>query len=1075
MVHRSLRLCGSLFVVCFIALPALAAPAGGDARSDHPLRGLAWRNIGPANMSGRVADVEGIAGDPRVVYVGAASGGVWKSTDGGITFAPIFDDQPIASIGDIAVAPSNPSVIYVGSGEENVRNSVSFGNGVYRSTDGGESWQHIGLEDTQTIGHIVVDPGDENRAFVAAIGPIYGARKARGVFRTEDGGASWQQVLYLDEDHGAADIDIDPSNPNILFATLWKFRRQPWTFESGSELGGVWRSRDGGDSWQKLDSGLPKLLGRVAVKVAPSDPRVVYVIAESNEGILFRSDDRGETFRKVSGDVQLVSRGFYYTDLRVDPNNADVVYAIASRLFRSIDGGKTFERMARPVHIDFHSLWIDPDDSGRLWVGEDGGVAVSHDGGGSWAVPRTLPIAQLYQVFVGNEEPFYTVGGGLQDNGTWFGPSRSREPAGLTVHDFRMMSFGDAYFAIQHPEKHHLYLSESQGGNLMRTDLRTRAQQVVSPQAARNDGGPASELEYRFNWNAPIIASPFDPDSVYFCGNVVFRSHDFGTTWEVISPDLTTNDPAKQGTAGGPVWPENTTAEYHTTIISFAESPVEKGVLWAGTDDGNLQLSRDDGASWSLLAVPGVAASSPVSHIEPSAARAGRAYVAFDRHMFDDFAPHLYRTEDYGATWARITEGLPETGWLWVVREDSRNHDLLYAGTELGLWASWNRGGSWQELKLGNLPTVAVHDIAFHEGENDIVLGTHGRGIWILDDATPIQQYADSEGKAAHLFAVMPALQFPVLFTRYGLGDDVWKAPNPPYGALITYALAAPPEADAAAGAVKAAGEEQPAEAGEAPAAEPAIRLEILDAGGRVIRELDELASEPGLHRIAWDLRRDPPAARSDEPDAAAEFFGPTGGPMVLPGFYTARLTARGVMLETAIEVRIDPLLAASADDLVAQEQATMRLAALVDASNRALRALDRVGEQLAARRDSHRKMRPEDLRDADDPAIAVMTALEAALVAELAIWERDDELPFWSQGPKLSGRLGRFLREIDAAFARPTSAQVAYVEQLGGETEAALAGLRTFLGEMLPAVNSDLAEHAIPAIAVPAAVSVVE
>lgn len=1060
-----------LAFVCASVMFATLVQAEAD--SGHPLDGLSWRNIGPANMSGRVADVEGVPGDPRTVYVGSASGGIWKSTDGGVTFAPIFDDQPVASIGDLALAPSNPSVIYVGTGEENVRNSVSFGNGVYRSTDAGETFTHIGLEDTQTISHIVVDPRDENRAFVAAIGPIFGPRDARGVFRTTDGGGSWRKVLYLDEDHGAADLDIDPTNPNILFATLWKFRRQPWTFVSGSEEGGVWRSRDGGDTWKKLENGLPKLMGRVAVKIAPSDPNVVYVIAESNDGILFRSDDRGESFRKVSDDVRLVSRGFYYTDLRVDPNNANVVYAIASRLFRSVDGGKTFERIARPVHIDFHSLWVDPEDSDRIWVGEDGGVATTVDGGGSWHVPRTLPLGQYYQVFVGHEESFYTVGGGLQDNGTWFGPSRTREPAGITVHDFRMMSFGDAYFTLQHPEKPYLYLSESQGGNILRTDVRTRQQQVVSPQPARNDGGPVSGLEYRFNWNAPIVASPYDSETVYFCGNVVFKSRDFGSSWETISPDLTTDDAEKQGTAGGPVWPENTTAEYHTTIISFAVSPVEQGVLWVGTDDGNLQLSRDEGGTWSKLTVPGVPAFSPVSHVEASTVDAGQAYVAFDRHMFDDLAPHIYRTDDYGATWRRIVDGLPEQGWVWVVREDPVNPDLLYAGTEVGLWASWDRGDHWRKLHLENLPTVSIHDIVFHGGENDIILGTHGRAIWILDDATPIQRFRDTEDKTAHLFPVQPAISFPMRFTRYGLGDDVWKAPNPPYGALISYFLAPGPE-DEDGPAESSTDDETTDEDGSGgddsaeEAEQETVELAIVDASGTVIRELDDLPSDPGVHRVAWDLRRDPPTPRNADPDEAAEFFGPSGGPTVVPGRYTARLTARGETHETAIEVRIDPQLDADAEDLETQASAAGKLASLVESSNLALRALDRVREQLDSRRDVHRRMREDDLEDDDDPVVEAMKGLEESLDAEFEVWERDDGKPFWSQGPKLGGRLGRFYREIDGAFARPSGAQIDFLRQLTTETEAALDRLETFLTETLPDANRTLAEHGIPEIAVP-------
>lgn len=1046
-------------------------PVRADDSEASPLGRLTWRNVGPVNMGGRVSDVEGIPGDPRIVYVGAASGGVWKSTDGGVTFEPIFDDQPVASIGDIALAPSNPEVVYVGTGEDNVRNSVSYGNGVYRSNDGGETWHHVGLEDTQTIGRVAVHPTDPDTVFVAAIGPIYGPSAARGVFRSRDGGGSWERVLSLDDDHGAADVEIDPSNPNIMFATLWKFRRQPWTFTSGSDDGGVWRSRDGGSTWEKLETGLPKTMGRVAVKVAPSNPRVVYVIAESNDGILFRSDDRGDTFERINDDVDLVSRGFYYTDLRVDPTDENRVFAIASRLFRSRDGGRSFERIARSVHIDFHGLWIDPENPRRIWTGEDGGVAVSHDGGDAWLVPRNLPIGQFYQVFYGMESPFYTVGGGLQDNGTWHGPSRTREPAGILPDDWRMMSFGDAYFVVQHPEQHHVFISESQAGGILRTDVHTRQQTDISPQPRRNDGGPAGELEYRFNWNSPIVASPHDPMTVYFCGNVVFRSRDFGETWKVISPDLTTDDPEKQGEAGGPVWPENTTAEYHTTIISFAESPVEAGTLWVGTDDGKIQLSRDAGDTWTDLTSKrrGGPSPWPVSHLEPSRTAGGTVYASFDRHMFDDFAAHVYRTEDYGASWTQITDGLEDAGWVWVVREDPVDHDVLYAGTELGLWASWNGGAQWERLHLENLPAVSVHDVLIHPRDNDLILGTHGRGIWIFDDATPIQRLPSARDQAAHLFAVRPAYQVPRFFTRYGVGDQAWIAPNPPNGALITYALA-----EALTGEPGAEGEARAAEGevgDEAPAAPgtPRLRLEILDQAGAVVCTIDDLSMEQGLHRVVWDLRHDPPVQRSDAAGPLAEWFGPPAGPWVLPGLYTARLTLDGEPRETEVEVRLDPQLDLPRAALEARHATAMRIHHQIGAANRGLRALDRLREQVAARRETRSKMWDED--DGLDPVIAVFDDMDAAIQEELSLWTRVEGKPFWSQGPELSDLLDRLGGSIDGQLRQPTAAQDAYAAALVDEAAHAIRELDAFLMEEVPSFNEQLAEHGVPGVAVPALV----
>jgi len=1035
-------------IVAFTALVLLpflgtALAAEGDGATG-PFDHLEWRNVGPVNMSGRVTDVEGVPGDPRIVYVGAASGGVWKTQDGGLSFAAIFDAQPIASIGDLALAPSNPELIYVGTGESNVRNSVSFGNGVYRSTDGGRSWTHLGLDDTRHISRVLVHPRDPDLVYVGALGPIFAPHQARGVYRSADGGISWEKVLYLDDRHGVADMDLDPTNPNILYAAMWHFRRQPWTMTSGSAEGGVYRSVDGGDTWEKLTEGLPELLGRIGVKVAPSRPQVVYVIAESNEGTLFRSEDRGASFRKVSDEVDIVSRGFYYTDLRVDPADENRIYAVARHLLRSVDGGASFERISRNTHIDFHSLWIDPQDPRRMWQGQDGGVAVSYDRGTSWEPLRNLPIGQFYQIFADEREPFYYLGGGLQDNGTWYGPSRTREPAGILADDWRMMSFGDAYFVVPHPHREELFISESQAGGILRTDMVTRQQIDISPQPRRNDGGPAAELEYRFNWNAPIIASPHDPLTIYFAGNAVFQSTDFGDSWEVISPDLTTDDPHKQGDAGGPVWQENTTAEYHCTIISFAESPARAGVLWAGTDDGNLQISRDGGASWSNVIgnVPGLPPHSPVSHVEPSHSAAGTAYAAFDRHMFDDFRPHIYKTTDFGLTWTRLVTGLPSVGWVWVVREDPRRQELLYAGTELGLYASYDGGRGWQRLHLGNLPTVAVHDILIHPRDNDLLLGTHGRAIWIFDDATPIQQFDETiAGEAVHLFPVRPALRFPARFTRYGLGDKKFRAPNPPAGALITYYLRE-----------------------ELESADGEIRIEILNAAGETIRTLKDVGKKAGLNRVAWDLGYDPPRPRTDVEEESEDFFGPPRGPQVLPGTYMLRLTVDGQRHETSVEVRVDPLLTVTTEELTAQFEVASQLHQWQSAVNDGLRGLDVLREQIEARRTTLGTMKqqiPEELE-------TLWEAYEEKIREHMNVLVREEDNPSWSQGPRLCERLRRLFRMVDQAFAAPTAAQMDYLAELRGELREAMDGLNRFFTEAAPAFNAALERHRIPPLAVP-------
>jgi len=1057
------RLDGATRGWILVAAAAVAMATSGLAQEQEseegkadkgPLGQLEWRNIGPVNMSGRVADVEGVPGDPRIVYVGAASGGVWKTEDAGLTFKPVFDEQDIASIGDIGIARSNPSVVYVGSGESNARNSVAFGSGVYRSGDGGQSWKHVGLSDTRSISRVLVHPQDPDTVYVGALGHLFGPNQERGVFKSVDGGQSWEKVLYVDDRHGVADMDMDPTNPNVLFAALWHFDRKPWTHTSGSEQGGVWRSVDGGKSWKKLTKGLPKLMGRIGVKVAPSDPKVVYVIAESKAGTLFRSDDRGESFRKISDKPEIVSRGLYYTDLRVHPKSADVVFAVSSLLQKSIDGGKHFERISKNTHIDFHALWIDPLDPDRMWQGQDGGVAVSYNGGDTWEPIRNLPIAQFYQIYADSREPFYYLGGGLQDNGTWIGPSRTREPAGNLEDDWRMPSFGDAYFVVAHPTDPDLLISESQGGNIVRTNLSSRRQIDISPQPKRNDGGPVGDLEYRFNWNSPIVASPHDPLTVYFAGNVVFRSPDFGDSWQAISPDLTTDDPEKQKDAGGPVWQENTTAEYHCTIISFAESPAQAGVLWAGTDDGNMQISRDGGASWTnvIANVPGLPAFSPVSHIEPSRLDAGTAYAAFDRHMFDDLAPHVFKTTDFGATWTRLpATGLPEHGYVWVLRQDPKNPRLLWLGTELGLYASYDDGQSWRKLQLKNLPVVAVHDILIHPRENDLILGTHGRAIWIFDDATPLQQFDPAAELKNELYPPLPGLRFPVRFTRYGLGDKTYRGPNPPAGALITYALKEklkPEDEDKD----KKEGEPKPLGKVEKP---ERVKIEIVDGAGQVIRKLKKPGLEKGLNRVAWDLRMDPPFPRKLEDDEPVSAFRqPPSGPYVLPGTYTVRLTVDAEVHEKPVTVEIDPTVGATPEALQAQFELASKLTEIRSQHGRALRRLDAIKLQLDERRELLLALE----RKPDAELEGAWKAAEEKLKQALESLTRPENKPRYAVGPRVSERAAELFGSVEDAYAAPTQPQREHFAELEAETRAALSQVDAFISTELTQLNQQLA-----------------
>ncbi len=1021
-----------LLVICLLVTTAIAQNGGAPKSPyEEAFARLEYRSIGPAIMGGRIADVEGVPGDPNVVYVASASGGLWKTTNGGVTWKPIFERQGSFSIGDIALAPSNPDVVWVGTGESNVRNSVSFGDGVYKSTDGGKTWQHMGLKESEHISAIAIHPQNPDIVYIGALGHAFGPNDERGVFMTTDGGKTWTKTLFIDNQHGVADLEIDSTNPNILYAGMWSFERKPWTHRSGSEKGGVYKSIDGGRTWNKLTNGLPKLMGRIGVRVAPSNPNVVYVIVESKDGTLYRSDDRGENFRMVSKNTDIVSRGFYYTRVRVDPTNENHIFAVASTLYTSVDGGRTFRSITGRTHIDYHALWLDPKNPKRMWHGQDGGIAVTYDGGETWEAVYNIPLGQFYQVHADNHQPFYNVMGGLQDNGSWTGPSRTREPAGIMNEDWRMVSFGDGFYVINNPDNPDQYLSESQGANIVWTDFETREQQLINPWGRGSGGGPAAGQKYRFNWNSPIVFSPHEKTTVYLAGNVVFKSPDFGKTWEQISPDLTTNDPEKLKDAGGPIAIENSTAEYHSTIISIAESPIQKGQIWVGTDDGNLQLTTDGGKNWANLIknVFGLPANSPVSHVEPSRTDASTTYIAFDRHMFDDFRPYIFKTTDSGKSWTNISGNLPAKAYVQVVREDPKNKNLLYAGTELGLFASYSGGKEWIPLNLKNLPNVSVHDILVHPRENDLILATHGRSIWIFDDATPIQQMTPQIlNSNAYLFSVRPALRYASRFTRYGIGDKQFAGPNPPTGALITYYLKDKLDEKAT------------------------LKLQVFDSSGKLVQDIERPSREKGLNRTAWNLRLGGPEVRRPPTEEQLAFGFGSRGPQVLPGTYTVKLTVNDKVFEERVEVKLDPTINVPTAALQEALDMQIKLREMQSTINLSLRFLDSLEEQLKNAQTTMKGLQKE-------PDKELMKALES-WIKELDTME--DKLSSRQEGLGFSGRdqvsdnIGNLFFSLDTNFG-PTPGQKQFFAEIQPVYRTRVEEVNKFLRETLPTWNDKL------------------
>ncbi len=1019
------------------------------------LAGLQFRNIGPFR-GGRVTAVAGVPGQPLTFYFGGTGGGVWKTTDGGASWDSVSDKFfRTGSVGALAVADSDPNVIYAGMGEGCIRGNASAGDGVWKSTDAGKTWAYAGLKDTQQIPRVRVHPKNPDLVYVAALGHTWGPNPERGIFRSQDGGKTWKKILFVDEKTGASDLVMDPVNPRVLYAGFWQVGRKPWTLESGGPGGGLWKTTDGGDTWKKLAGGLPEgVVGRVGVAVSPARPERVWAVVEAEKGGVFRTDDGGETWKKLNDENKLRQRAWYYSHVYADPKNADAVYVLNVAFFRSGDGGKTFDPIRTP-HGDNHDLWIDPNEPGRMIEGNDGGATVTFNGGVSWSSLLNQPTAQFYRVTTDDRFP-YRVFGAQQDNTTVEILSRTRGRS-IGPGDWHAVGGCESGWIAPKPGDPDVSFAGCYGGAIDRYDFRTGEKRnvVAWPQLAV--GQAPKDLKYRFQWNAPILISPHDPKTLYHAAQVLLKSTDDGATWQEISPDLTRNEKDTQGYSGGPITHDNTGVEVYGVIFALAESPHEAGTIWAGTDDGLVQLTRDGGKNWRNVTPSGLPERIQINSVELSPHDPATAYVAATMYKHDDTRPYLYRTRDYGRTWTKIVRGIPDGAFTRVVREDPVRRGLLYAGTETGLYLSFDDGASWQPCQR-NLPVVPVTDLTIKGG--DLVVATQGRAFWILDDLAPLETWnADVERKDLYLFRPSPAVRFG---SGGGFGSAEAGPPrgvgqNPPVGALISYWLKDAPSKKATA--------------------KDAVVIEILD-GEKVLRRFtsekpaeengsaevrNEDAEKPlepkaGLNRFAWDLRM---WKASLVPKAI--LWGSKDGPRVAPGTYQVRLRKGETTLTEPLEVRANPNLTVSPVDL--KKQADFLAEArdrLSETHETALlcRDVERQAKEVADRAAKLGKKEP--LGEKAKALSEKLSALEDKLVNP-KVKSEQDVLNF---PPQLDNQFVGIASVVSSGEAAPSKAAVAYFEELKGRLADLKKQLKSVFDTDLADFNKTVQEQGIPPVA---------
>ncbi len=958
MIFRRLRLLTVLIPFLLLGLgqssyaaapSPTATPAGN--MDEKLFKGMRWRQVGPFR-GGRALAIEGVPGEPDTYYFGAVAGGVWKTTDGGANWVPLFDKEDISSIGAIAVAPSDHNVVYVGTGEAAIRGNTTYGTGVYKSIDAGRTWKNIGLKDTRQIGSLIVHPQNSDVVLVAALGHAFGPNAERGIFRTTDGGKNWVKVLSKDDKTGGIDVVFDPHNPNIVFASLWQAQRQPWFFSSGGPGSGLYRSEDNGVTWKHLEgNGLPDgILGRIGISVSGADANRIYAIIEAKDGGLFRSDDAGGNWTRVNEDGRFRQRAWYFSRVFADPKSPDTVYILNTGAFKSVDGGKSFNLLPAR-HGDHHGLWIDPQNPNRIGNANDGGASISNDGGKTWTTQGNQPTAQFYHVAVDNAFPYH-IYGAQQDNSN-LGIASRTDWGAIGAADWFVAGDGECGFVVPDPRDWHIMYSNSEG-YAVRYDKSKEDAQDISPVPIDNSGHGADDLGHRFQWVSPLLLSPHNPDTLYTAAECVFRSTDRGQSWTEISKDLTRNDKSKQKPSGGPLTNDITSVEYYDTIFALTESPLKKGTLWAGTDDGLIHVTTDDGANWADVS-PKMPEWSTVDLIEPSPFDANSAYAAVDRHKLDDFKPYIFKTTDLGKTWSSITAGIPDGAYVHAVREDPKRKGLLYAGTELGVFVSFDAGAHWQPLQL-NLPVSPVHDLVVKD--DDLVVATHGRAFWVLDNLTPIRQ-VNAQAASAEVVLYQPQtalrLHYPEEFDRrQPVGE------NPPAGAMIDYYFKNAPKDE--------------------------VTLDILDGQGKLVRHLSSkekkdndqppewpdrvekpkvIPANEGMNRFAWDLRYNEPI---QVPGAFYSGDGPRG-PLALPGEYQVKLTVDGKSQTAPLHLVIDPRMKGAEPQVqknsVLSTQVNDRISQLHQAINE-IRDIKSQIQSLHRRFGSEEKLKPA-LAAADD------------------------------------------------------------------------------------------------------------